>query len=140
MVGLSFQIDVKNIERFDALAAAVSPTELRTVLYYGLQRGMYIIHQNLPPYPPAPERSTYRRTGLLGRSITVETRATPEGAESEIGTNVPYGPYVIGDDTMQAWMHKGRWWQLPDQVFKNIESVTEEISQSIERRISRGGF
>jgi len=53
---------------------------------------------------------------------------------------VPYGPFVIGDETMQAWMHKGRWWQLPEQVIKRIDVVETEIQRAITRRIEQGGF
>ena len=46
-------------------------------------------------YPPQSANAMYRRTGTLGRSITIgKTRAEPRGRSIEVGTNKHYAPYV----------------------------------------------
>lgn len=55
----------------------------------------------------------YRRTGLLGKSITTETEidAARLTVGVDIGTNAPHAPYVI-DEKRQALYHKETWWTL----------------------------
>jgi hypothetical protein len=46
-------------------------------------------------YPPKPSSSTYRRTGTLGRSITISTiHQVGHTVWAEVGTNLHYAPYV----------------------------------------------
>lgn len=45
-------------------------------------------------YPRQNPRSTYRRTGALGRSITGVTTAIPGGVRGEVGTKMPYANIV----------------------------------------------
>jgi len=47
-------------------------------------------------YPPKPDSSSYKRTGTLGRSITVGPVKQPGTAYSyvEVGTNLHYAPYA----------------------------------------------
>lgn len=79
---------------------------------------------SVPPYPPAPAGSRYRRTGMLGRSLGVSTSAGPIGradvqevkigsglVEGTFGTRLNYAPRVIGSDSQQApW--SGYWWTM----------------------------
>ena len=59
-----------------------------------LDTGRYI-RAKAAKYPPQNPASTYRRTGTLGRSIAVG-RPYVKGRRAyvEVGTNVPYAPYV----------------------------------------------
>ena len=41
----------------------------------------------------------YRRTGKLQQEITTESTVADDAVIGRIGTNIAYGPYVIGDDT-----------------------------------------
>lgn len=98
----------------------------------GMARGMLLIHGGLPPYPPAPPRSTYRRTGTLGREITTETRAGGNEVTGVIGAATVYAPYVI-DRESQAWMHVDRWWTLNDQAEKGVDDINDEIRTRLMR-------
>jgi hypothetical protein len=40
-----------------------------------------------------------------------------------IGTNLAYARYVIGDE--QAPIHQGRWWQLEQEVERNLADATQ---------------
>jgi hypothetical protein len=125
-------VELTNLSYLDKLAAAFTPAEFQRAVLPGMQRGLYLVHQNLPPYPAPPTDSSYVRTGKLGQSITEEVSAEGTEVIGVIGTNIPYAPYVIGGDDEQAWMHQGRWWQLPAVVEKDSLMITEEIGRSVE--------
>jgi hypothetical protein len=91
----------------------------------GMEKAILAGQGGIPPYPPKPPTSTYRRTGTLGRSLTTwHSRDANALARVEehmnsvvgyIGTRVVYAPYVI-DRYRQAWMHRGRWYKLQDVI------------------------
>lgn len=59
----------------------------------------------------------YTRTGTLGNSInSAVKRKTPTLFIVEIGSNVPYAPYVIGEPEDQAPIHADRWSPLSEDV------------------------
>jgi hypothetical protein len=67
----------------------------------------------------------YRRTGLLGRSITSDIRdLSATGVSAVIGTNTTYAPYVI-DRVKQSHYHKGNWTPLQDDIERNLPAITE---------------
>lgn len=93
-------------------------------------KSMLYAQGEIPSYPGG--SSSYRRTGTLGRVVTAFpghsggrslgggggdnggqplTRVEPMGGgvRGVIGGRLKYIDYVVG---YQAYMHKGRWWQL----------------------------
>ncbi len=136
MINFTVAIDGAGLQD---LIDKLEPRAIRAPLRSGMYRGLLIIHGRLPPYPPAPPNSTYIRTGTLGRSISERVQDTEDGIVGLIGTNVTrqssssgYAEYVIGGPAEQAWMHEGRWWQLPDEVEKNVGVVAEQLEQALE--------
>lgn len=129
---VSFDINISNEAFLDHLAKVFTPDAFARAVLPGLQRGFYMVHQHVPPYPAPPVNSTYIRTGKLGQSITTDVYAAGAEVVGIIGSNIPYAPYVIGTDDEQAWMHEGRWWQLADVVEKDLGMITDEIARSIE--------
>lgn len=97
--------------------------------------------QRMPSYPPPPPASTYRRTELLGRSLTAmvgrhpAARSTVDGAgdtiRGVIGTAVVYAPFVIGE--RQAKVHRGRWWRLDQSVLSHKAQIEAEFEDAAER-------
>jgi hypothetical protein len=94
--------------------------------------GLYDVWQAVPPYPPVPPESTYRRTGTLSRTLGSSEGGGQTGGQPDVfevksgqgwvtgtfGTNLEYARYVIGDaGSEQAWMHRGWWWTLPQGVW-----------------------
>jgi hypothetical protein len=92
----------------------------------------------VPPYPPPPQDSGYRRTGTLGRSLGVGYGGGKTGKpsiygikgggrniEGRFGTNLEYAPYVI-DAQRQAKIHKGRWWTM-DTIKQKAEAKIKKI-------------
>lgn len=128
------------------------PTELVKVMAVGMSASLNIFWENVPPYPPPPQNSTYRRTGGLGRSLGSDEGGGASGNpsvyrirrlgdgnfEGVFGTNLDYAPYVIGD-TLQADVHAGRWWQMKDvaaraadRVGKLWNDIAEKLAKFLE--------
>ena len=115
----------------------VNQSMLQTVLY---------VQGKLPPYPPPPANSTYRRTGTLGRSVTSLKGAHPNalsevkslGSEVHgiIGTNLKYAPYVIDQDK-QAGVHSGRWWTLQGEFTKLRDSIVGFFQKQIDAFVKK---
>lgn len=93
--------------------------------------------ENVPAYPPAPDNSSYTRTGELGRSLgsgegggvgadhpaIYEVREMgAAGYEAHFGTNLNYAGYVISDEE-QAWMHQGRWWIMKTVLARATDGI-----------------
>lgn len=120
------------------------PQKLKKIGQIGIEASLNVLWENVPPYPTAPENSTYQRTGSLGRSLgsspaggsgggkpsiyEVKQQGIGGFVEGRFGTNLDYAPYVIGPDegekgARQAWMHKGKWWKLEDIVPKSKDKI-----------------
>jgi len=79
----------------------------------------------------------YRRTGTLQRTITTESTLQGDTVIGRIGTALEYAPYVIGDDSQQAPIHQGRWWQLADEVKGNLEDAARVFEEAAWRKIQQ---
>ena len=120
------------VRGLDSLIARMSqyPQKLLAAMRTTVEASLYVLWENVPPYPPEPPESTYTRRGILGKTLggsmaggrsgekpdifeLRELGSSAEGAlvEGRFGTRLEYAPYVIGDNE-QAWMHAGRWWTI----------------------------
>lgn len=92
----------------------------------------------MPAYPVQRAGSSYRRTGLLGRSLTgligsapgaaSEVQTVSDGVQGVVGTAVGYGPQVIG--RQQAPAHAGRWWMLESVVMSHATQINAEFAEA----------
>ena len=108
---------------------------------------LYKVWEFVPPYPPPPPNSTYRRTGLLGRSLGVsegghkmgkpgifEVRKRGASAMSaSFGTRLGYAPDVIGES--QKSQFTGRWWTLGG-VARMAEAATIKLFENMARELA----
>lgn len=114
-------VEVRGLDALLAKLAAVADPDLPR---RGMERAVRYTHGTVPPYPAPPPNSTYRRTGLLGRSITTEVRSLGAETVGVIGSNTIYAPDVISDEPTpdgrgpQARIHRGRWWTLQGVIRK----------------------
>jgi hypothetical protein len=134
---IRFYVDEKEFYRYSQSLAELADSGIDRAIATGLERGLYIIHQNLPPYPPVREGQKYVRTGTLGRSITTEVEAQGTTFIGRIGTAINYAPYVIGDDSQQAWMHAGRWWQLSQEAGRDVGQIVGEIQDAFNDELQK---
>lgn len=111
-----------------------------------MRNSLNVLHEKVPPYPPPPSDSTYRRTGTLGRSLgsrrgggraglpdIYRVTGSTKNIEGAFGTRLDYAPYVISDDD-QAWMHKGRWWTMntvADRARSKIKKLWNDLINKI---------
>lgn len=113
------------------------PGKLAQVMAVAMSASLNTFWENVPPYPPPPETSTYRRTGTLGRTLGSSEAGGTSGGQPEIyairrfgsghmegrfGTRLEYAEYVIGEGT-QARMHSGRWWTMKTIAEKAKEKI-----------------
>lgn len=124
-------------EAADKRLAALQHLDLKA----DVQKALLYVHSTVPPYPPPPATSSYRRTGTLGRSITTMGSASGpalsrvEGAGSHVigyvGSGVAYAPYVIDRDRQARWMK--HWWTLQDVVERARPGVLRIIEDAISK-------
>lgn len=100
----------------------------------------------LSHYPSAPEGSTYRRTGTLGRTWTAaqpEFQAMSSGFEGTLGNSTPYAVWVegpTGERPGQATVHQGRWAsvsKLEKSAKTKVEALFTAACERIADKINR---
>lgn len=101
----------------------------------GIEKALLLLQGRAAEYPPAPQGSSYRRTGTLGRLWTGATRVVELGesgafVQGRVGNATPYGPYVQ-DPGDQAEIHKGRW--------KTTDEIVADADDEIEMILSNAG-
>ena len=124
------------VARFDAYPAVYEAEETKVVV-----TSMLILQENVPPYPPKPMNSRYRRTGTLGRSIGIMegggrlgfpsifkvTKIGPH-REGHFGTNLNYAPDVIGDKSQQDPFFAAYWWRLEQVIGPSYNKIKEAFN------------
>ena len=110
-----------------------------------MRASLDVIWEHVPAYPSRPEKSTYIRQGLLGKSLGTDEQGNKVGTpdiyqvvnrtgfhEASFGSKLDYAPYVIGERE-QAWMHKGRWWTIKTVAEKALPKLTRIFNQMAEQ-------
>lgn len=120
---------------------AAFPDKYNKSLQKTMQAVLLKVWELVPAYPSPPPNSSYRRTGTLGRTLGVsagggragrpdiyEKRQAGGYHEARFGTRLEYARYVIGDKSSeQAWMHEGRWWTIPQDLFEKVREPIEKL-------------
>lgn len=128
------QARIYGVER---LKKKLGTKEFRERFRRGVEQALLFVHGSLPGYPPPPPGSRYRRTGMLGKSITTRVEEGRRKITGIIGTALRYAPYVISTTRTrdgrgpQAWMHRGRWWTLQDEVRARKDDIIRIIRESL---------
>jgi hypothetical protein len=105
----TIHIEVKGLDetlkRLDGLGGI---NALRPVM----MKSLYRLQSYMQEYPPARPRSSYVRTGTLGRKWTAEATpvvtATGNELHGKVGIKLSYAPFVQSA-RFQARVHRGRW-------------------------------
>ena len=129
------------------------PQKLTDSVRVTMTAALLALWENVPPYAPEPEDSTYVRTGTLGRTLGSGMEGGQAGQpdvfyvremgsewEAHFGTNLEYAPYVIGDDT-QAAVHQGRWWTIrtvAEKASAKIDSLFETLVNKLAAFLEKG--
>ena len=134
------EVEIRGLEELQRKARRMG-TDMGPTMSRTMDRAVKYVHSTVPPYPPAPPESRYRRTGLLGRSITTEVRSLGSATVGVIGTNVAYAPDVISSEPAngagpQAWYHKRTgWYTLQDVVAKAERQIIAIFEAALDRLI-----
>lgn len=120
---------------FDELERRFSayPMEYYQVMVKTVGASLLTLQENIPPYPPKPTNSNYRRTGTLGRSLgvaetggrigmpqiySVKRAGSGMGITGRLGTRLHYASRVIGARGQQSAFFAQYWWQLEQTIGK----------------------
>ena len=116
----------------------IEKASLETVLY---------VHSNMPKYPPVPSGSSYRRTGLLGRSVTTLMGRSPDalsrvenkfgGVRAIVGTKVKYSPWVIDENRQTSTHRDNGWWTLQGVVRSLSGGIRKVYAKSMREFLKR---
>jgi hypothetical protein len=105
------------------------------------EAGDYVLG-SLPPYPPQPAGSRYKRTGTLGKTLNRKAQRGRGGVIGTIGSPIIYSPFVISTTKQrgrgpQTTFHKLHgWWTLQNEV-KRLKKGIINVYKSALRRVKR---
>lgn len=132
MTTFTVQVDEKTLRRFVAAMGKLASREAMGAA--GEDLAIYLWGL-IPPYPPSPPNSSYRRTHKMGQHFVAGSNVSEDGFEVYIGNRMEYAPWVVSSKTVvnrhgkpvgpQAWMHVGRWWTLQDVIQKNAQNIAD---------------
>ena len=132
MSSLKITVDASAIEMFHHRFSKLQ-ADFPGALKKATQEATTALKDSIPPYPPIPPGSRYKRTGRLGKSFKVSVDAIGTQVVGHIQSRgVVYAPYVI-DEKRQAWMHKGRWWTLQEVLSGNTSKLLAYYNGLFER-------
>ena len=139
----TYSMQVIGLDELTRRFGAISPF-IRKELHRAMYRAVTGELQRMPPYPPA--QPGWRRTGLLGRSLTsLVGQATDAASEVRdewpslvgvVGTNRAYAPRVIGAAQEPQWSH---WWRLHSVVMSHQSQIKAEFDAATERIVEALG-
>ncbi len=131
-------MEVRGLEELQARFEAF-PLQFTVETAKAVGTSLLVLHENVPPYPPPPADSKYKRTHTLDRSLGILgnehniykiRRIGSLGFEGRFGTNLKYAPYVIGPPGTQREPFSSYWWrldQVPDKAMPKILEVFEAL-------------
>jgi hypothetical protein len=144
---MPFDIDIQGM---DALLQALKnePDITAAILERASAIALLGLIPDLADYPPPPPKSTYRRTGTLGRTWTAALpsfQTIESGFESSIGNATPYASDVQGTD-MQSPVHRNRWKTDTDVIHNHateinhiFEVAAQDMADAIDGAASKPG-
>jgi len=118
------KIDIQGLDRAIEKMKKI-PGLLNANMKDNMELSLLELWSAVRPYPPKPARSSYVRTGTLGKSLgssmgggksgpkpsVYEVQGGGDSVRGVYGSNLSYAKYVVDPDR-QAYMHKGRWWTM----------------------------
>ena len=130
------QIEVRGFEEL-AKRFKAYPMKFAKVMSKTMVTALLVLQEKIPPYPPAPTGSGYRRTGTLGRSLGISITSGRIGQpdiftvkkmgggnlSGKIGTRLGYASKVIGDRSQQFSFFAQYWWRLEQVVGKAFPKI-----------------
>lgn len=105
------------------------------VLEPPMQRAVYRLQAHMQDYPPAPPRSSYIRTGTLGRRWTTRITKSSKGITGTVGNNTAYGP-LVQSERFQTRTHRRTGWTTDERAVKDNErAIVDDFEQAIQKAL-----
>lgn len=130
------EVEIKGLDKLQRKFEKMG-RDLKPDMTKAMDRAMKYTHGTVPPYPPPPSER-YRRTHVLGNSITTEVRTVGSDVVGVIGTDMVYAPWVISSEEVpgyggpQAWFHKRTgWYTLQGVVEKAKDGIIEIFEKAV---------
>lgn len=143
------RIEIHGLEKLLQRMAAY-PAQLTAGLATTMAASLATLWSKVPPYPPKPVGSTYRRQNILAKSLGSSPGGGASGVkpgiftirrlgssnyEGRFGTKLDYAPYVIGEGT-QAGMHSSNWWTIKTVADRAADKINGLWSNLMEHMAS----
>lgn len=123
------------IRGIDELNAKFDRIQRNDILLSPMERSVERLKGFMARYPRQRNpRSTYRRTGTLGRRWTTRIIADANGLTGVVGNNTIYAPRVQSNQ-FQAPVHKGHWQTDKDAILKNRGAIERDFEQAIQKAL-----
>ena len=125
------------------------PQQLDDVMMKAGKASLLVIQENVPPYPPQPPNSHYRRTGTLGRSLGVGQTGGAVGMpdiftvkkvgshayEGEFGSRLSYAPDVVGEGSQKP-IFKAIGWFTTKTIAQRAAGKVVEVYEIAARKMA----
>lgn len=125
------ELEIRGIQE---LFNKLDQLEAIDILERPMQRAMLRIENRIKEYPVPPARSTYVRTGTLGRRWVTKVNKLRDGVEGRIGNNTEYAPWVQSR-RFQAAIHQGRWQTAEDVLTEELQTIINDFERAIKDAI-----
>jgi hypothetical protein len=126
-------IEIKGVDKLVKKLGAVEGTK---VVKPPMQRSVLRLESRMKKYPPTPPRSSYRRTGLLGRSWTSTVKDSGSmgniSVEGRVGNRTHYAPRVQSAKFQKPIFKRIGW--TTDQAALQAETpaIVKDFQDAIE--------
>jgi len=117
-----------------------APRIVRQELEKATSKSLLGMQSEITDYPPQPEGTLYKRTGLYGRTWLVKVESLGGRVEGVLGTNlktVPYAPYVRGPRQPKWMKHWKHLEEIVEEHIPKVQGFLEEAGRRIAERLRR---
>jgi hypothetical protein len=144
---MSASVQVKGMEEFRAKMKAIGEDYFalrgRNDAYSAMKRSLYSLVYEMARYPEI-GKSTYRRTGTLGRSWATsweESDITQTGSTltGKVGTNVEYAPLVQSHQFQRDIHRQHKWITDRQAIEKKRKHIEAEFASSLTAKLKEVG-
>jgi len=122
-------VEIKGLEQLQH-KFNVADDVVRRESHDAMESAVVVVHDRAATYP-AQRPCDYIRTGNLGRMFHHEVHHLAHGVQGLVKNAIPYGPYVKGAEA-QAWMHKGFWPTVKDDVNAERDRIEAFFAKALE--------
>jgi hypothetical protein len=135
---MSASIQIKGVDELIAKLGKVVGVD---VLVAPMQRAVRRLQYDMKEYPPQPPRSSYRRTGTLGRKWTVRVTRLANGLRGKVRNKTWYAPLVQHDRRFarphQTLQHQSTGWITDAQAMdRNEKAIAADFEATIQRAMA----